>query len=90
MKASLDSDGDGSLDAVDNCPDTKNAGQTDDDQDGVGNACDNCVDVANAGQQDTDGDGVGDHCDTKLKLGDADTCAEGKTSANPIPRTSSS
>ena len=37
--ASADRDGDGILDAADNCPDNANAGQGDADKDGVGDAC---------------------------------------------------
>ena len=37
---SLDSDGDGVVDDIDNCPDTANADQSDADGDGVGDVCD--------------------------------------------------
>ena len=58
-----DSDGDGVIDLVDNCPGEPNPGQADSDADGVGDACDNCPQVANPDQADSDGDGVGDACD---------------------------
>ena len=59
----VDTDADGVLDRLDNCPQTPNAGQVDTDQDGIGDACDNCPAVSNADQADTDGDGVGDACE---------------------------
>jgi hypothetical protein len=43
-----DRDGDGIVDAVDNCPTSPNPDQADDDGDGIGNACDNCRLTANA------------------------------------------
>ncbi len=71
-----DSDGDGVVDATDNCPNIANGGQVDTDGDGKGDKCDgdddgdgvpdgqdNCPKVVNAGQLDTDGDGKGDKCD---------------------------
>ena len=70
-----DTDGDGVLDSVDNCPNTTNADQADLDNDGVGDVCDdtdadgvldnvdNCPLVPNKDQTDVDGDGIGDACD---------------------------
>lgn len=59
-----DCDGDGVLDADDNCVEVVNPSQADSDLDGVGNVCDNCPNGgANANQTDTDEDGVGDLCD---------------------------
>ncbi len=71
-----DADGDGVLNAADNCPLLANADQADTDADGAGDACDpdddgdavpdagdNCPTVPNPGQADADGDGSGDACD---------------------------
>jgi len=70
-----DDDGDGVVNAVDNCP-VPNPDQTDTDGDGLGDACDNdddgdgildaidnCPLVPNEDQNDRDGDGIGDACD---------------------------
>jgi hypothetical protein len=73
-----DSDLDGVLDEVDNCPLIENPSQEDTDADGVGDACndgsdsdgdeyadsiDNCPDTANVDQLDSDADLLGDACD---------------------------
>ena len=58
-----DRDGDGILNAIDNCPDTYNPDQLDDDGDDYGNVCDNCVAVDNPDQANNDGDDLGDVCD---------------------------
>ncbi|HEX9825682.1 MAG TPA: putative metal-binding motif-containing protein, partial [Flavobacteriaceae bacterium] len=58
-----DTDGDGIVNADDNCPLIANAGQEDVDVDTIGDVCDNCPDLANTDQVDLDGDGVGDLCD---------------------------
>jgi hypothetical protein len=58
-----DSDGDGILDGIDNCPSVANPGQEDGDSDTVGDACDNCPTTANTAQTNTDGDTMGDDCD---------------------------
>ncbi len=60
----IDTDSDGVLDNLDNCPSTANADQLDTDGDGIGDVCDNAPTVSNANQLDTDGDGVGDVSDT--------------------------
>jgi len=51
-----DADGDGVLDADDNCPSTPNRNQEDADGDDVGDVCDNCRNVSNPEQTDSDGD----------------------------------
>ena len=58
-----DTDEDGVLDVLDNCPDTPNSEQEDGDGDAVGDACDNCATLENPEQTDADLDGVGDACD---------------------------
>ncbi|RLB53175.1 MAG: hypothetical protein DRI34_13750, partial [Deltaproteobacteria bacterium] len=59
----LDRDGDGHVNAADNCPDVANLFQNDGDGDGLGDACDNCPSIDNPGQEDADGDGTGDACE---------------------------
>lgn len=61
---SLDRDGDGKLNDVDNCPDKANPDQFDEDRDLIGDACDLCPPYGTmADNKDSDGDGVGDGCD---------------------------
>lgn len=67
-----DLDGDGVLDADDNCPRASNVDQHDEDGDAFGDACDNCPSVKNPNQADTTElemrafpDGVGDACDPR-------------------------
>ena len=55
----VDSDDDGVLDEVDNCPEDPNAEQPDADGDGYGDACD--------ASADTDGDGVADGVDNAAR-----------------------
>jgi hypothetical protein len=81
-----DSDGDGVIDAIDNCPSIPNPGQENFDGDALGDVCDdsdgdgvfddtdNCKTVSNAGQEDQDGDNIGDVCDPDL---DGDGVANG-------------
>ncbi|MCK5808102.1 thrombospondin type 3 repeat-containing protein [bacterium] len=59
-----DSDNDGVVDELDNCPNTKNPGQTDFDKDGTGDLCDPCPRrFGSATGLDSDGDGIDDGCD---------------------------
>ncbi len=73
----VDSDGDGIVDANDNCPVNANPDQLDTDSDGIGNVCDsdddndgildgpdNCDLTFNPNQADFDLDGIGDSCDS--------------------------
>lgn len=61
--ANEDLDGDGVMNADDNCPFVKNTNQADSDNDTHGNACDNAKDTANINQSDSDFDGLGDILD---------------------------
>ncbi len=61
--ACSDADGDGDLDANDNCRVVPNPDQRDSDGDGVGDACDNCLSAPNLDQRNSDGDSLGDACD---------------------------
>jgi streptogramin lyase len=74
--AALDSDGDGILEDVDNCPETFNPDQLDSDGDGDGDVCDgdddgdgvadtsdNCRLLASPDQTDSNLDGFGNRCD---------------------------
>lgn len=58
-----DDDGDGFLDAADNCPHRYNPGQEDQDGDGIGDICDNCPESYNPDQANADEDPYGDVCD---------------------------
>jgi len=58
-----DVDGDGTEEAIDNCPGFFNDSQSDADGDFDGDVCDNCPSDSNPFQADLDGDGLGDVCD---------------------------
>jgi len=66
-----DSDGDGLVDALDNCPGVRNQSQVDGDGDGIGDACDNCPCTVSPDQRNVDGDEFGDVCDDDI---DNDGC----------------
>jgi thermitase len=73
----LDSDGDGVVDAADNCPTVAAPGQSngcplDRDSDGKPDVVDNCDLKANPTQADTDRDGIGDVCDSTPRGPDID------------------
>ena len=84
-----DDDGDGLVNAFDNCPRVANADQIDNNRDKKGDACDdfdvdgvkngldNCPTVVNSLQKDDDGDGIGNACDTDFE---ADGCSVGRSS----------
>jgi hypothetical protein len=82
QSAPADADGDGALDASDNCAGVPNAAQGNADADAAGDACDadddndlvadasdNCPYAANSTQADADGDGLGDACDAPATSG---------------------
>ena len=58
---STDSDGDGIINSIDNCPEIANPNQEDSDGDGIGNACDLTENT------DTDGDSIIDSKTTVLR-----------------------
>lgn len=73
-----DSDGDGIIDLLDNCPALSNPDQADTDADGIGDSCE--TPACPAGQHDTDGDGLCstlDNCPTTANPDQADTDADG-------------
>jgi hypothetical protein len=61
-----DSDADGTIDVLDDCPAKADRVQADADGDSHGDVCDNCPAAFNPVQEDLDGDGVGDACDPDL------------------------
>ncbi len=77
-----DSDGDGVLDTIDNCPTVANADQADSDGDSIGDACDTDSDP------DSDGDGVPDtidNCPTVANADQLDSDGDGDGDACDIP-----
>ena len=81
-----DTDGDGILDFLDNCPTIANPNQENEDFDPRGDACDECPQHADTVVADADGDGVGDACDPNPQTpGDSIVFFEGF--ANGIPST---
>jgi hypothetical protein len=63
-----DIDGDGLLNAADNCPSIANTSQQNSDSDSLGDACDNCLYIANNDQWDENADGTGDWCDGQIHI----------------------
>lgn len=66
LSMGTDSDGDGVVDALDNCPTVANADQGNEDSDQYGDACDPCPPVADDTFADTDHDGIDDQCDPHI------------------------
>ena len=74
----IDSDGDGIVDANDNCPSNANPGQENEDGDKFGDVCDPCPPVADDNPADDDGDGVANACDPNpMTPGDSIALFEG-------------
>ena len=65
----LDTDGDGLVDASDNCPERANPEQRDFDGDTHGDLCDRCPHLPDPSDPDGDDDGVGDPCDPRPSAG---------------------
>jgi len=81
----LDTDGDGIVDTLDNCPTAANANQRDHDGDLHGDVCDKCPHLASATDPDGDIDGVGDACDPRPSTaGDSRALFEGFYDATSI------
>ena len=85
--ATLDPDGDGTDEALDNCPGFQNPSQSDFDSDSHGDVCDNCPQDFDPTLSDIDGDGLGDVCDPDR---DGDTILDdgdgsGTPGDNPCP-----
>lgn len=67
IQGDIDSDGDGLLNAADNCPTVPNPGQENADGDTHGDLCDNCTLIDNENQLDcAPWDGYGSACDADL------------------------
>ncbi len=89
----MDLDGDGTFEALDNCPGAVNETQSNVDSDAHGDICDNCPPDVNDDQANLDADALGDVCDpdvdgdTILDDGDGSgtagdgRCTEGNTLA---------
>jgi hypothetical protein len=80
----VDTDGDGVLDHLDNCPAVAND-QRNHDGDAHGDACDRCPHLSSTADPDGDGDGVGDDCDPRpVTAGDSIALWEGFYDASSI------
>ena len=81
----IDSDEDGTLDGMDNCPIDYNPNQEDSDTDARGDVCDNCPNTDNYDQVDTypsQGNGIGDACECEGNFNcDADMDVDGSDAA---------
>jgi plastocyanin len=90
-----DTDGDGVIDSLDNCPNISNPNQRDFDSNGEGDLCEDsdgdgvldykdvCPYIPNADQKDSDFDGIGDVCDDSDGDGTYDAYDNCITTSNP-------
>jgi hypothetical protein len=76
-----DTDGDGRINCLDNCPLIPNRNQLDTDEDVIGDICDNCPFDPNPDQRDIDNDGIGDVCDECSAGGPSDRDNDGVITA---------
>ena len=70
LSLGFDRDGDGIVDALDNCVKIYNPGQENEDGDSFGDICDPCPPVPDDVFVDADGDGIDDQCDPHVGLTD--------------------